>query len=184
MTGKHNQAQRRAIYRLFAKAEQSFRKSEWALAREHARGVLAQDPQHLPAMEVVAKASWKLNDLDQLPELIRRMTYLNPYEPNYHALMAVAMQSQSRFQEASEALQRSESEGGTQELRMGLEAWHAQSVIDLLRHDPVFACAYAKDPSAACLSKGISVQQEETSLWFDRSSLRVELRADLLARPS
>ncbi len=185
MTGKQYQAQRRALHRQFAKAEHAFKKGDWQEARNLAKSVLAVDAQHLPAMEVVAKASWKLNDLEQLPELIRRMTYLNPYEPNYHALMAVAMQSQSRFQEASEALGRSEEEGGTLELRMGLDAWHAQSVMDLLRHDPVFACAYAKNPHSACQAKGILVgHEEEKFTLIDRSALRTELRADLLARPS
>ena len=185
-TGKKEQATRKTVIRLFQKAELSFKKGDWHASKEHASAVIAQDGQHLPAMELYTKSCWKLNQLDGLPQLLRRMTYLNPYEPNYHALMAVVMQSQAKFQEAGEALTRSEGEAGTEELRFSLKMWEAQSVIEWLSHDAVFACAYAKNPEAACLAKGILIESEsiEENSWLQRTAVRSSLRPELLARPS
>ncbi len=185
--GKKEQATRKSVIRQFQKAEVSFKKGDWQESKDLAGAVIAADGQHLPAMELFAKSCWKLNQFDGLPQLLRRMTYLNPYEPNYHALMAVVMQSESRFQESGQALARSAGEAGTDELRLSLQMWQAQSVLEWLSHDPVFACAYAKNPEAACLSKGIILEAgsiEDHSSWLQRGAIRASLRPELLARPS
>src|SRR5437868_6340463 len=76
------------------------------------QSILADDPSHVAALEVLAKALWQAGDCDALLATIDRLLELNPYEPGYHSLRGAALQSTGKLGEAVRAFSRAE---GTEE---------------------------------------------------------------------
>lgn len=70
------------------------------------RRILVNNPDHLPALEILARAQWRCRqDLAAL-ETLARLIQLNPYEPGYHYLKGLVLQSGHQFQEARIAYER------------------------------------------------------------------------------
>src|SRR5690348_2308029 len=57
------------------------------------RQILASDPNHVGALEILAKAQWQAANCGELLLTLGKLIELNPYEPGYHSLQAGAFQS-------------------------------------------------------------------------------------------
>src|SRR5665213_4241993 len=77
------------------------------LAVQRAESLIAEDPAHLPALEVLAKALWQIGDLPRLTAILEGMIRMNPYEPGYFSLLGAAQQSLGRIGAAIASLARS-----------------------------------------------------------------------------
>lgn len=156
-------------------------------AIELAKQTLRQDPSHVGALEVLAKAQWQGSQCDELLLTLRKLIELNPYEPGYHSLLAGAYQSLGLCGEAVKAYMRAVDLGMPKSAEMDamieeLRSWQASLVADLLKTDLMFRASYEQDPAAACAAKGFdfAIAPESTEhILRDRQS-----RAVVYARPS
>lgn len=128
-------------------------------AIEFARQTLKDDPSHVGALEVLAKAQWQAGQCDELLLTLKRLIELNPYEPGYHSLLAGAYQSLGLCGEAVKSYLRAVDLGFPKSAEMDsmiedLRAWQGKLVIELLATDPVFKAAYSQDPAQACADRG------------------------------
>lgn len=71
-----------------------------------ARRVAARDPEHLGALELLAKALWLLGDLEEVVRCARQLSSLFPYEPGYFVMEAEALSELGRHEEAKVARRR------------------------------------------------------------------------------
>jgi len=154
---------------------------------EEARRILRNDPNHVPALETLAKTQWKSTQLDELLVTLKKLIALNPYEPGYHSLLAGAYQSLGMCGEAVKSYLRAVDLGQPESTEMQalieeLKAWQGSLVADLLRDDPVFRVAYQQNPMRACTDRGFDfavVSESTEHMIQDRQS-----RAQAFARPS
>ncbi len=116
--------------------------------------ILKEDPNHLGALEIYAKALWQQRRWPALLSALDRLICLNPYEPGYHLLRALALECQGRFGEAVQAYARAGAEEQASASIEDLREWQSMIVADLLREDPVFQVQYARNPHEACRSRG------------------------------
>ena len=168
-------------------AETDLGTGQGASAVARARQVLRKDPEHVPALETLAKAQWQSADLDDLLATLRKLIALNPYEPGYHSLLAAAYHSKGLCGEAVKAYLRavelglpesSEMDALIQELR----AWQGSLVMELIQSDRIFRAAYEQDPVKACAERGFDfavVSETTEEIIQERAT-----RAGLFARPS
>lgn len=156
-------------------------------AIELAKEALRSDPNHVGALEVLAKAQWQASQCDEVIHTLRRLIDLNPYEPGYHSLLAGAYQSLGLCGEAVKSYLRAVELGMPKSSDMDamieeLRAWQGSLVSQLIESDPVFKAAYQQDPVKACAERGFdfAIPPESTELRIrDRES-----RAVVYARPS
>ena len=142
------------------------------------RAILADDPNHVGALEVLAKALWQAGDCETLLTTLDRLILLNPYEPGYHALRGAAYQSLGRLGDAVNSFSRAK---GNEEALAELQEWQAELVANLIYEDRVFRAQYAQDPKAACLARGFAFTESPAQAkWL---SERRETTA-LYTRPS
>jgi len=119
------------------------------------RGILRGDPEHLGALEVLAKALWQLSRYDELLVALESMVRLNPYEPGYHGLRGAVYQALGRTGEAIKSFTRAGADSETANAAIEeLRDWQTSLIADLLRDDVVFKAHYAQDPEAACQARG------------------------------
>jgi tetratricopeptide (TPR) repeat protein len=142
--------------------------------------VLADDPDHLGALELKARCEWQAGDHEAVVRTLRHLIALNPYEPGYHSLLGSALQCLGRYGEAARALERAAGAPGQEEMLADLRAWQAGLVAELARTDPVFRAHYRQDPGAACAARGFHVAATAAEpLLFGRTE-----RGALYTRPS
>ncbi|MHB8636805.1 MAG: tetratricopeptide repeat protein [Fimbriimonadaceae bacterium] len=167
-------------------AELALSSGDTALAAQYAESLIAEDPGHLPALEVLAKALWQLGDLPRLTALLDGMIRLNPYEPGYFALIGAAYQSLGRIGAAISAFGRSlELDGGKDssiaEMLVELRRFQAYLIEGLLADDAVFRGAYRHDPVAACRTRGFEIDPPAIDVGVLTDSRKASF---LAARPS
>ena len=155
-------------------------------AAQHAELLIADDPAHLPALEILAKALWQIGDLPRLTALLDCMIRLNPYEPGYFALLGAAHQSLGRIGAAISAFGRSlVLDGGKDpsvaEMLVDLRRFQAGLIEGLLADDATFRGAYRQDPVAACRARGFEIDPPEVDLSVLSQSRKASF---LAARPS
>lgn len=172
---------------------QQFRAAEFALASgdaqvavQHAESLIADDPTHLPALEVLAKALWQIGDLPRLTALLEGMIRLNPYEPGYFALLGAARQSLGQIGAAISSFGRSlELDGGKDasvaDMLVDLRRFQANLIEGLLADDATFRAAYRVDPVNACRSRGFEIDPPAADLAMPSTSRKPSF---LSARPS
>lgn len=153
--GRATEVLSESVPALVERGEGLLAQGDVASAASTLRRVLAQSPTHIGAMEALAKAYWRLSDFESLLPLIERMVALNPYEPGYHALRGGALQGLGRYGDAVRSFERS-SDPSSQAAIDELHAWQYQLIAALLSSDSEFQLAYARDPQAACESRGFS----------------------------
>jgi tetratricopeptide (TPR) repeat protein len=147
-----------------------------------AEAFLLTDPDHLSALELLAKSLWQVGEMERVVDVTRKLIRLNPYEPGYQTLLASALQCLGRYGEAACAYQRAGSAPGVQEAVTELNSWQAGLVADLIASDPVFRAHYAQNPADACAARGFSFLEGDAS--GDRWLVGAERRASLFTRPS
>ncbi len=131
-------------------------------AVQQAESLIAQDPTHLPALEVLAKALWQIGDLPRLTAVLEGMIRLNPYEPGYFSLLGAAQQSLGRIGSAIASLSRSielnsGKDAAVAEMLVDLRRFQATLIEDLLVHDSRFRIEYRRDPVIACRMRGFEI---------------------------
>ncbi|MGV3618650.1 MAG: tetratricopeptide repeat protein [Fimbriimonas sp.] len=160
--------------------EMAMRKGDHAQALTTIDRLLAEEPDHLGALELKARCQWQVGEHQALTATLRRLIALNPYEPGYHALLGSALQCLGRYGEAAQSLERAAGTPGQEETLSDLRAWQAGLVAEMLQDDPIFRAHYRQDPRAACASRGFHVATTvDRPLVFGRTE-----RAALYTRPS
>lgn len=161
-------------------AERHARLGESEEAIRIAADVLAQDPKHLGALELTARAQWKIGEYESLLATLRQLVATNPYEPGYHALRGSALQCLGRYGEATMAMERAKSLTGQREALAELREWQAGLIADLIDSDPIFRTHYRQDPVAACAQRGFHI----APVTAPSPVLGRQERAALYTRPS
>jgi tetratricopeptide (TPR) repeat protein len=152
---------RRKVASVILRAEKHLKKTEYALAKGQLQSVLVSDPNHVGALEVLARCLWKSEDFVGLESVTTRLTELNPFEPGYHSLRGMALRALGRYGEAARALAR-DPQASAQLL--DLEAFQATLVKDLISSDPLFAASYSRNPEKALEERGFHFVQQESAL--------------------
>lgn len=157
----------RRMQRLLQRALEAFEAHDHRASIRLSRQILREVPEHLGAMECLAKSLWRSERytaaLSTLDELIK----LNPYEPGYFYMRGLILQSMGRFAEAIDALQRcTETEHSpvaapAHTALRELLAWQAIVLAEMLSNDRIFAAEYARNPEAACASKGFKFVENQ-----------------------
>ena len=150
-----------------------------------AQNILDTDPNHLPALELCARAQWQLGDLEPLGETIHRMIRLNPYEPGYFSLLGAVEQSRGRIGSAIQAFNRclklsTKPDPTAVAMLQELRKYQAVLLGTLLEEDAVFRAKYRKDPVGAARARGFEIESPAIE-----PRTQVQPRAALLfSRPS
>jgi tetratricopeptide (TPR) repeat protein len=174
---------------MLQRAQMSLGMGHWPEARSEAAEILRHDPDHVGALEVLAKALWQGAEFSPLLEVLRRLIRLNPYEPGYFSLQGAVLQAIGRYGEAVEAYERSLSAlplEAAQPIRRTLselQEWQASLVAQLLGEDAVFRADYARAPLKACRAKGFGFARGE-GVADVVSAMDAQERASLAIRPS
>lgn len=125
-------------------------------------GVLETDPNHLGALELLAKAHWRAGHHEAALDALRHLIRLNPYEPGYHFLAGSAQQALGRYGEAVQAYSRCLDPSNPALMQAAqlaiqeVEGWQESVIAELLRSDPTFRVEYGRSPMAACRKRGFS----------------------------
>lgn len=144
-----------------ALADLAMRTANWNAVVGYCRQILKRDHSHLPAMEMLAKALWRLQAYAELLSTVRALVALNPYEPSYHSLLGTTLQCLGRFNEAAAAFERAGDDEQIRDLRAAIETWHANSVAELNRTDVVFRADFNRNPQEACRKRGITIVKND-----------------------
>jgi len=146
-------------------------------ACEVARKIVAQDAEHVGALEILAKGLWHCGQYKDVLVILRRLTVINPYEPGYRALQGASLQCLGRYGEAARAFASSSQLPSSQEALRELRSWQAGLVQDMLKTDAVFKAHYERDEKEACLSRGFDFVDDERQQdrWLNTTSNRIEL---------
>lgn len=163
--------------------------ANYAQAASAAREILARDPNHLGGLELLARAQWRAGEFEFALDSLRHLIRLNPYEPGYHYMCAVALQSLGHYGEAVRAFGRCMESGASPLIETAaasirdLEDWQESVIADLLRSDQGFQREYAADPMSACKNRGFAFAAEDSRLSL-RLSAATEKPALMWDRPS
>ncbi len=180
ISGSQMTCQAATLARRLARADLSLTMGDASSCADQAREILAQDKDHVGALEVLAKALWQTCEFSELMVVIDRLMELNPYEPGYHSLRGAAYQAMGRYGDAVRAMVRGNGSDGGQSLAE-LQDWQADLVAALLQEDSVFRAHYSQNPERACLDRGFAFANAPTSTKWVSERLSSEL---LYTRPS
>ena len=169
---------RRRLALWVTKAERHRQKSEFSQAMKMIDAVLAEDADHIGAMEVAAKALWSLQNFEALEVLMTRMIHLNPFEPGYHSLRGMALRAMGQYGEAAKELSR---DPNAQKALEDLEGFQANLIRDILAQDPAFSAAYAKDPAEALRERGFHFEARDAAFAWVAAN---EITVSAFARPA
>lgn len=130
-------------------------------AAQLARALLRRDPEQIGALELLAKAQWRLADYDGLMGTLATLVRLNPYEPGYLALKGAVHQAHGRTGEALRCYARAGAADPTAaDAIVELRAWQETLIADLLQIDPNFRAEYEQDPARACAARGFDFVED------------------------
>jgi tetratricopeptide (TPR) repeat protein len=138
------------------------------LAIDRVERIIGEDPTHLPAFELLAKALWQVGDLPRLVVVLQGMIRMNPYEPGYFALLGAAEQSLGRIGAAITPLARSleldPKDTNVAAMLGSLRAYQTTLIDQLLAEDQTFRREYADDPVEACRARGFEIDPPVVSV--------------------
>jgi len=152
---------RRSIALNVRKAERLLSIQDASTAISILESLLEEDANHVPALEIAARAYWQLQDLVKVVDLTDQLIRINPFEPGYHGLRGLALRALGRYGEAARALSR---DPLATEALHELEGFQAELVRNLLEADPAFAVQYAKDPMIALADRGFYFKRREAAV--------------------
>jgi tetratricopeptide (TPR) repeat protein len=137
-------------------------------AIDRAERIIADDPKHLPAFELLAKALWQVGDLPRLIVVLQGMIRMNPYEAGYFALLGAAEQSRGQIGAAITPLARSleldSTDANVAAMLGSLRAYQSTLIEQLLAEDKKFRQEYDVDPVEACRTRGFEIDPPEVSI--------------------
>jgi Flp pilus assembly protein TadD len=144
---------------LALKAERHLANGDFVKAAAVAKETILNEPKHLAALEILAKALWQTNEREELMDVLARLIELNPYEPGYHVLRGAVLQSMGHCGEAMRSFERgleqgSDLDGSIAQMVSELGAWQDCLIAGLLQDDLVFRVEYLRDAQQACRSRG------------------------------
>ncbi len=169
-----------ALARRIVRAEISLTVGDAKGCAREARQILASDPTHVGAMEVLAKALWQSCEFTELLPVIERLIVLNPYEPGYHSLRGAVYQALGRYGDAVRSMERGAKTDDGRAIRE-IQEWQADLVAVLLQEDTVFRAHYAQDPERACLDRGFAFESTpQSERWLSEK----QIPAQMYTRPS
>lgn len=144
-----------------SQAETAMASGDARNASRLARALLRNDPEQIGALELLAKAQWRLADYEGLLGTLAILVRLNPYEPGYLALKGAVHQAQGRIGEALRCFARADvDDPSTADAIVELRAWQETLIADLLQSDPTFRAEYEQDPIGACSARGFDFVQD------------------------
>ncbi|MBS1729092.1 MAG: hypothetical protein JST51_20420 [Armatimonadetes bacterium] len=151
-----------------AKAERHLGKNEFNEAASVIQTVLAETHDHLGALELQARLLWKQEDFRALVQTTNKLIALNPFEPGYYGLRGMALRALGHYGDAAKSLARDPN--AAQQLA-DLEGFQASLIKDAIKHDPVFAAQYAKDPVKALTEKGFYFKERDAAIaWVSQQT--------------
>lgn len=173
MTGRSSrgrQIERRNTVQRLAKGETDLERGDYLAAESEAKYILQSDPNHLGALELLARAQWRNGEFEAGLDVLRHLIRLNPYEPGYHYLRGSALQSLGHYGEAVRAYSRC-LESDSESLRRSaatsiceLEGWQETVIAGMLQTDSQFKTDYAIDPQAACQRRGFAFASTDAAI--------------------
>lgn len=128
--------------------------------------VLAEHPDHLPALEVKSKALWRQGHYDLALETIQKAMLLYPFDPGYHFLAGDCLQNLRRHPEALAHFERCRSSengrlGAEAEARIAeIEGFQEGLIRILVKQDSAFRAGYRADPENAAQESGFRFAAE------------------------
>ncbi len=174
---------RRTAAAMLARAEAALGRHDGRRAELIARGILRRDRSHIAALEMLARSLWQQNRFEDLVPATQRLIRHDPYEPGYRLLLGAAYQCLGRFGDATRAYASIPPDvpehSRSMQLVSELREWQSGLVSRLLLEDPVFRAEYARDPGAACQTRGFELMPAQR---FESASY--EALAAASARPS
>ena len=84
----------------FAHALRAFDRGDDAQARLLARTILAVESDHLPALEILVRAEWRLGNFSRALVGLNRLVALNPLESGYFYMRGSVLQAMGCYSEA------------------------------------------------------------------------------------
>jgi tetratricopeptide (TPR) repeat protein len=174
-TSKGEIAKRRRNALLIAKAERHFKKNEFEHSSSLVYSALSESPDHLAALELLARILWKQQNFKALVRATNRLIILNPFEPGYHSLRGMSLRALGMYGEAAKALERDPNAANH---LTDLECFQAALIKDTIKHDPIFATKYAKDPVKALTEKGFYFKERDAALAWVRQEVTAS-KADI-----
>lgn len=168
-------------------AQRDFDAYRYAESEQAARAILADNPNHLGALELLAKVEWRLERNSDALATLQKLVTLNPFEPGYFYMRGLIYQALGQFREASDSLARAVAFEGTPMSQAAtvaledLEAWQKSLIAQLAQDDPEFRLRYAQDPAAAIQQRGFVIRARaavaarpeilrRAVVWVDRPS--------------
>lgn len=140
--------------RALARGERRLRLGDAPRARDLARRVIARDPDHLGAWELLGRAALRLGEPEETLEAAGRLLALNPYDPGYHSLRGLALRDLGRYAEGARELAR---DPRADIALGGLAVEQERVVAELVRTDGRFAQRYAAAPARTLQEEGFFV---------------------------
>lgn len=130
--------------------------------------LLSRDPKHVPALELVARCHWSDDDYTQVLRVASRLIRLNPGEPGYRIMQAMAYQAMGHFALAVRTLKQCQEEttrpdalARVRRMLDHLDDAQAQALSNLRRWNSNFAKQYDRNPGSACAEFGLEFSCEE-----------------------
>jgi len=152
-----------------AKAESLLNRDRSFAAIATLEKILDVDPNHLGALELLAKAHWRSGQHEAALDTLRHLIRINPYEPGYMYLAAGAHQALGHYGEAVRAYERCLDSGNPSlskaaELSIQeLEGWQESVIAELIQSDPAFRAEYRQAPMEACRNRGFAFGRASAS---------------------
>ncbi|HRI44820.1 MAG TPA: hypothetical protein PLL78_12805 [Fimbriimonadaceae bacterium] len=160
-----------------SQASSSLENGDWRSALRFAHKALRGRRDALPILEVLARARWLASDYSGVLRVTKRLIALNPAEPGYRILQAMALRGLGQFSLAVTALRRCltettsrEAQSKALEMLDELDAIQCGAIRRLHGADPTFRRAYDRDPEAACRSLGFELTWYEPAAYVSESS--------------
>jgi len=155
----------RSASKPFVQATAAFEAGDYAQAASNASAVLALQPEHLGALEVLARSQWRRSRFDEALDALDTLVRVNPYEPGYFYMRGLVYQSLGRFVEAHVAFERCLASGDSPVFASAtaamteLEAWQRQLIQQLIQEDRAFRIAYQRDAIGALAERGFRLSE-------------------------
>lgn len=145
-------------------AKHILERGDSAQAIEVVSPILLADSQHVPALEIQARAQWRLGLYQEALGSLTRLTRLNPQEPGYQYLKGLCLQGLGRFGLALRAFERcarsnSPDAQAAAEAIVHLREWQEFLIQELMACDKEFRKAYGRDAETAARARGFDLGQ-------------------------
>lgn len=133
---------------LLKEGEAAYHTGDLKTASVHLNAFLQSEPDHLGALELLAKSLWQLEMFAEVIPICDQMSRLHPAENGYLELKAMSLRALGHFGACAKILERIHST----RLLADVESCQAHLVKGLIEHDPKFAFEFQRD-AKSCFEK-------------------------------